>query len=414
MRAQRAAVCQLPVLAALRAGVIMQTDGLLADERMRTLDRRALRAALLEARQYTKALVDDLSDAQWRLPMLPIVNPVLWEVGHVGWFMERWCLRDRGTGRDLAQSMLADADRWYDSSRVAHDSRWSLPLPTRAGTWNYLDDVFAATLGALERAEEDDAGLYYFRLALYHEGMHDEAFAYTRQTCGLPAPALAFRAGSHRNGDVRLSATEFEQGASSAVPGFVFDNEKWAHRVALPEFAIAARPVLNREFAEFVDDGGYRQPAHWSEAGRRWLAATGATQPTYWRRRDGWEQRSFGDWRAIEPAAPVMHVNAWEAEAWCNWAGRRLPTEAEWECAAASGAIDWGSVWEWTSTDFAPYPGFSPDPYAEYSAPWFHTHRSVRGASFATPRWLRHPKFRNFYEPQRGDIFVGFRSCAIS
>jgi gamma-glutamyl hercynylcysteine S-oxide synthase len=115
-------------------------------------------------------------------------------------------------------------------------------------------------------------------------------------------------------------------------------------------------------------------------------------------------------------ARPVVHVNCFEAEAWCRWAGRRLPTEVEWEIAAESGASRgwrWGEVWEWTASAFRPYPGFVADPYREYSAPWFGTHQAVRGASFATRARMRHARYRNFYLPERDDIFVGFRSCAV-
>ena len=137
-------------------------------------------------------------------------------------------------------------------------------------------------------------------------------------------------------------------------------------------------------------------------------------QPAYWRRSEGaWEQRAFDRWEPLHPPAPMRHVTAYEAEAYCAWAGRRLPTESEWEFATLNGSIAWGdSVWEWTASPFAPYPGFRADAYRDYSEPWFHTHRSVRGGSKATTRRLVDPKFRNFYCPHRNDIFVGFRTAA--
>ena len=380
---------------------------------MRSLDKHQLHDALLNARQYTNAWLDDLPDASWTVPVLPTINPPLWEWGHVAWFQERWCLRWRGADAPPAASLLADADRWYDSSRVAHASRWTFDLPDREATRRFAAAVLDATLEALSRSPDSDDALYNFRLALYHEEMHAEALAYLRQTLALRTPTLR-RADLElpAPSDVTIEGGEFALGAPRG-PGFVFDNEKWAHAVTLQPFAIAARPVTETEFAAFVDDGGYERPQFWSVPARAWLAASGAAQPCAWRHdRGSWHRRAFDRWLPISPSAPVVHVNAFEAEAYCAWAGRRLPTEAEWECAAIAGAVRPAGVWEWTATMFAPYAGFAADRYADYSVPWFQTHRVMRGASAFTPPRLWHPRFRNYYVPERGDVFVGLRTCA--
>lgn len=380
---------------------------------MRSLGRRALREALLQSREYTKAMVADLADDQWRVPELPTINPLPWEVGHVAWFMERWCLRSApAQGRP---SLLPSSDRWYDSSAIPHAERWRLPLPTRAATMRYAADVLEATLEALEHAGESDESLYFFRLALSHEDMHAESFSHLRQALGY-APPATFRPAPDlvADGDVTLAGGEFSVGVPGGTAGFVFDNEKWAHPVRLRPFAIARRPVTQGEFLAFVEDDGYRREELWTAAGRAWREAAAATAPRYWARSGaGWRQRVFDRWQPLRPGAPVSHVTAHEAEAFCRWAGRRLPTEAEWECAAVAGAIAWGGgVWEWTASSFAPYPGFSEGPYRDYSSPWFHTHRSVRGASVNTTERLTHPRFRNFFQPHRDDVVIGFRTVA--
>jgi iron(II)-dependent oxidoreductase len=371
-----------------------------------------LREWLSEATRQTRALTGFLGNASPAVSLLQIVNPPIWELGHVAWFQEFWLHRG---GNFDAPSILPHADRLYDSARVAHDTRWALDLPDWQATRAYFDAVLAHSLALLERDPLTDAQVYFAQLAIFHQDMHNEAFSYTWQTLAYPLPVTFAEPGEWAGVDVEVPAATIWLGARPGS-GFVFDNEKWAHQVEVPAFSIGRSAVSNVQYRDFVDAGGYARREFWSDAGWALRERLALAHPRYWRRdADGWSVRQFDRWMPPALHEPVRHVSCHEAEAYCRWAGRRLPSEAEWECAAAvAGRLDSGRVWEWTSSRFGPYPGFVADPYKEYSAPWFaEEHRVLRGGSFATPSRLLRTTWRNFYKPERADMFCGFRSCAI-
>jgi len=419
---------------------------------------------LREARSRTTEIIADLSSDQLSVPQLEILNPFIWEIGHVAWFQEKWVLR-HGAGR---QPLLSNGDELYDSVAVHHANRWSLPLPSLDQTRQYLNRVCEGAIGLLG-GNASKEHLYLQLLALFHEDMHGEAFLYTRQTLSYPAPRLggsvtsAVETGGPLPGDVRVPGGSFTLGAQPERE-FVFDNECREHTVAIRPFHIARAAVTQAEFARFVDDGGYRRRELWSDDGWAWRENAQAEHPVYFRKQaaSDWERRHFDRWVGLEPHRPVIHVNWYEANAYCRWAERRLPSEAEWEAVAAAepspdgrflgthkrrfpwgdepssnaranfdaAAMDTvdvgacpegdsafgcrqmlGNTWEWTATTFAPYPGFEPGPYKEYSEPWFGTRKVLRGGTWTTRSRMIRNTYRNFYTPDRRDVFAGFRTC---
>lgn len=366
-------------------------------------------ALLRAARAELDAFAACLPQQAWLGPRAAVLNPPRWEYGHIVWFQERWCLRQQTDGT-VSPSRVAHADALYDSSQVAHDTRWDLPLLHREALDAYGTGVFEATADKLHAALPGAPVFYFAELALYHERMHLEAWWMMAQYLGHRPPAAPPLANDLPVRSPRLAfpAGTIELGADD--DRFRFDNEKSRHAVSFPAFAIDTHPVSQGAFLEFVEAGGYASAQHWSGEGLAWRRQANARHPIYWRNEGGaWQARRFDQWQALAPDAPMLHLNRFEAEAYAAWRGARLPSAAEWQRASREQDFVWGHGWEWCANAFAPYPGFAPDPYRDYSSPWFHSHWELRGGGSVTHALLRRPDFRNFYLPERRDPFTGLR-----
>ena len=426
-----------------------------------------LKEILLDTHQRSMDLVAGLDSDQLMGPRLPMVNPLRWEIGHVAWFCEKFILRDLYDH----PAIHPPGDQIYDSIAIAHEARWDLPLLSMTDTLEYIQNVLDQCLSRLVPGMASEQDSYIYQFATFHQDMHNEAYTYSRQTLAYPPPSFANAKtpSAAKQGDFPGDATvpggNFLLGSEQNAP-FVFDNEKWAHSVALASFSIAMSPVTQGQFADFVEAGGYQGRQFWDEDGWLWRQQAEAEHPVYWVRGDdqNWQFRRFNQLEDLPADQPMIHVNWYEANAYCKWAHRRLPTEAEWEAAAlgepaAHGrqlgdhkrVFPWGdepprdehanldgrclacvdvaalpagdsafgcrqmmgNVWEWTASTFAPYAGFSPDAYKDYSQPVFDETKVLKGGAWATRGRMLTGCHRNFFTPDRRDVMAGFRTCAI-
>ena len=355
---------------------------------------------LEDTNSLTRHILQNLHIGQESVPEQEILNPPHWEFGHISWFHEFWVHRH---GLEANQSWLANADGLFNSSLVSHHKRWGLQIPDLDKLFAYNQATFERTADLLGRPLSNEQ-LYFITLSIFHQDMHNEAFAYMWQTLGYPQPFIP----SYQSTNSQISACDLafssqtRQFGSQSGEGFVFDNEKWAHPIQLEHFSIASHPVTNGEYLEFL-----QSQADQSEA---WT-------PLYWKL-DGsqWYERYFDQWQILQENNPVRHIRYDQAQRYCEWRHRRLPTEHELTILYSSNTNTYQSsgLWEWSSSVFQPFPGFSEDPYRDYSKPWFDGGDQVlKGWSSYTPERLRRSAFRNFYQPQRADMFCGFRTCSI-
>jgi iron(II)-dependent oxidoreductase len=424
---------------------------------------KAMYAAELErVRARSRGLTTDVLDVDELLAQHSrLMSPLVWDLAHVGNYEELWLLRS-AAGIDPVRPELDDI---YDAFEHPRAERPTLPLLRPDEATAYLGQVRSKVLDALDTLPLDptnpllDKGFVY-AMVVQHEHQHDETMLATHQlrrgaaVLGDVPPATAPRDGLPH--EVLVPAGTFPMGTSDDP--WAYDNERPGHQVFVPAFHLDTTPVANRAYLSFVEAGGYDDPRWWSGAGWAWRTGSGKRTPAFWLREGGqWLRRRFGRVEPLPLDQPVQHVCFHEADAYARWAGKRLPTEAEWEKAASwdpvtrtkrrypwgdedptpdhanlgqrhhqpapvgaypGGASAYGArqlvgdVWEWTSSRFTGYPGFRSFPYKEYSEAFFGgDYRVLRGGSWATDRTAVRTTFRNWDHPIRRQIFAGFR-CA--
>jgi iron(II)-dependent oxidoreductase len=428
--------------------------------------KKDLAEKLREARERTRWLLSTVSDEDLIRQHDPIMSPMIWDYGHIGNYEELWLLK-RAFGRGLSQQELYNI---YDASLTPRSERPSLNMLDRPSADRYLDAVREVALEALGEADlqGDDPLLkdgFIYHMVLQHEYQHNETMLQTLQLMRgdgyRPEAQIELPLGNPPSAEemVHIPGGAFLMGTDERT--WALDNERGAHEVELEGFYLDKTPVTSRAYLEFVEDGGYQKKELWDSEGWKWIKEEGISTPKHWYQKEPhewWTQR-FGFDEPLSMDAPVMHVSWFEADAYARWAGKRLPTEAEWEKAAswdpktgtkrhypwsdepptpgggranldqlafepaeigaypagtsAYGALGMiGDVWEWTDSEFAAYPGFESFPYPEYSEIFFDKGYAVlRGGSWATRPGAIRNTFRNWDFPIRRQLFCGFR-CA--
>ena len=410
---------------------------------------------LADARRRSLALLEPLDDDALLRQHSPLMSPLVWDLAHVGNYEDQWLLRSLG-----APGVGDRYDDIYDAFRHPRRDRPSLPMLKPAEARAYLAEVRSRVHDVLDASGDRVGDGFLYGMVVQHEHQHDETMLATLQLMDAgyfpAAPRSPSAAGVVVGGEVLVDGGPFVMGTDDHP--WAYDNERPAHVVDVPPFFIDTTPVTNAAYAEFVADRGYDDPRWWTPDGWRWRQSEGLGAPQFWQRHgDGWARLRFGLIEPLPTDQPVQHVCWYEADAYARWCGKRLPTEAEWEKAAswdasanvarrypwgdtaptsahvnlgqrhyepaavgafpdgvsAAGCLGMiGDVWEWTASDFAPYPGFRAFPYREYSAVFFGAeYKVLRGGSWATDPVAVRTTFRNWDYPIRRQLFVGFR-CA--